>query len=188
MNYETHIKPFADNFVRIKISEDNYIKADGFAKKMIAAKSKEEHHKIDNDSVYKRFLTGTLGELALEQFFGVKGIMNWEIGESLKYHSPDLRDIGLKIGIKSVSYGLFPITFIKSYYPEIINIVYKDYVYICGVATVDVLNKYQSIELIKNSKLKARGTKTGFYGFNKLKKFSTLEDLKTITKLNSKCY
>jgi hypothetical protein len=61
-------------------------------------------------------------------------------------------------------------------------------VYICGVATVDVLNKYQSIELIKNSKLKARGTKTGFYGFNKLKKFSTLEDLKTITKSNSKCY
>ena len=55
MNYETHIKPFADNFVRIKISEDNYIKADGFAKKMIAAKSKEEHHKIDNDSVYKRY-------------------------------------------------------------------------------------------------------------------------------------
>ena len=180
MNYETNIKPFAHNFVKVKISEDNYIKADSFAKKIISAKSKEKHYIIDNDSLYKRFLTGTLGELALEQFLDIKGIVNWEIGESIKYNSPDLRGIGLEIGLKSVNYGLFPIIFNNSYYPEIINIVYKDYVYICGLATVDVLNKYQSIDLIKSTKLKARGTKTGFYGFDKLKTFNTLEELKKI--------
>ena len=41
---------------------------------------------------------------------------------------------------------------------------YKEYIYVCGLATVDVLNKYQSTGLIKNSKLKARNTKTGFMG------------------------
>lgn len=180
MNYESHVKPFADKFIRIKISRENIKKADEFVKELIKAKSKESHHKIDNDSQYKRFFTGTLGELALEQYFGIEGVVDWHIGDSVKYHSPDLENIGLKIGIKSVNYGLFPVIFVNSYYPEIINIVYNDYVYICGVATKEILNTYQSIDLIKSKKLKARGTKTGFYGFEQLKTFDNLEELKLI--------
>ena len=40
--------------------------------------------------------------------------------------------------------------------------------YICGLATVEVLNKYQSLDLILSPSLRKRGTKTGFYGFHKL--------------------
>jgi len=182
MNYETHVKPFSDNFIRVKIDKVNYIKAENFVKELVVAKSKESHHKVDNDSTYKRFLTGTLGELALEKLLSTEGIVDWGIGDSVKYHSPDLKGIGLKVGVKSVNYGLFPIIFNKSYSPEIINIVYKNYVYVCGLATVDVLNKYQTIDLVKSSKLKSRGTKTGFYGFDKLKTFSTFDELKKIVK------
>jgi hypothetical protein len=182
MNYETHIKPFSGNFIKVKIDKISYTKAENFVKELVVAKSKESHHKIDNDSTYKRFLTGTLGELALEKLLSTEGIVDWEIGDSVKYHSPDLKSIGLKVGVKSVNYGLFPIIFNKSYSPEIINIVYKNYVYVCGVATVDVLNTYQSTDLIKSPKLKSRGTKTGFYGFDKLKTFNTLEELNVIVK------
>ena len=180
MNYKTHITPFSNNFIKIKITKDNYVKASNFVKKLIIAKNNEPHHKIDNGSQYKRFLTGTLGELALEQMFGINGIVDWEIGSSFKYHKPDLKSIGLKVGVKTVNYGLFPIIFNKSYSPEIINIMYKEYIYVCGLATVDVLNKYQSTDLIKNSKLKARNTKTGFYGFEKLKTFNNLDELKSL--------
>ena len=51
------------------------------------------------------------------------------------------------------------------------------HVVLCGLAKTEVLNKYQSDELIKDSRLRSRGTKTGFYRFSQLEKFTSLEDL-----------
>jgi len=111
----------------------------------------------------------------------VSGIVDWTVGDSKKYHKPDLRGIGLNFGIKTVDYGLFPVIFKTSYSPEIINISWKNrYVYVCGLASIDVLNEYQSIDLIKDTRLRSRGTKTGFYGFEHLEHFTSLQDLSTI--------
>ena len=73
------------------------------------------------------------------------------------------------LNTKTVEKEKFPVIFRKSYKPEIIVVKQSDRVfYICGLATVEVLNKYQSIDLILSPSLRKRGTKTGFYGFHKL--------------------
>ena len=56
----------------------------------------------------------------------------------------------------------------------------SNFIYICGLAKKDVLKKYQSIDLIKDDRLRLKSTKTGFYGFNKLKYFFTLNELKSL--------
>ena len=147
-----------------------------YVKRMADAKSKEVHHQNDKYNEEKRIMTGLLGELALEYTLGIKFI-DWSIGKSADYHIPDIP--GYKVGIKTVEFGKFPIIFKKNYYPQIICVVKKDEkaVYVCGIADVETLNRYQSDELILSPNLKARGTKTGFYGFDKLKPVHTVNDL-----------
>jgi hypothetical protein len=182
-SYKTHIKPFSNRFSLIKFSNIELERINRFVLSVIDEKKKESHHKIDNRSEYKRFFTGTLGELALEKYLGIDGIVDWSVGNSKKYHKPDLSNIGIRAGIKTVEYGLFPIIFKKSHTPEIINISWKSkYVYMCGLATVDILNNHQSIDLIKDERLRKRGTKTGFYGFEYLHQFKHLEELKELLK------
>lgn len=182
-DYNTHVKPFSSNFNLIKIENDDIKKIDQFIKEVRIAKKSEKHHEVDNRSLYQRFFTGTLGELALEKFLGVEGIVDWTVGNSEEYSRSDLKGIGLDIGIKTVRYDSFPIIFKKNFKDQIIMIRWKsNYVYICGLAKRNILNKYQSDELIKDSKLRERGTKTGFYGFEHLVQFKDLDDLKSIGK------
>lgn len=94
------------------------------------------------------------------------------------YHVPDIP--GYSVGIKTVEYGKFPLIFKKNDYPQIICILDPSHygtVLVCGLATADVLNKYQDDDLILDSKLKARGTKTGFYGLEHLLHIESLNDI-----------
>lgn len=176
--YESHILPFKNRYQKIIIPDVKVKKIKEFVLDLIKVKETEKHHKIDNKSQFKRFYNGTLGEAAIEEYLGLNNIINWSIGHSNNYHKPDLSILGINAGIKTVEYGLFPIIFKKSYSPEIIMIKVSDnHVVLCGVATTEVLNSYQSDILIKDRALLARGTKTGFYGFKQLKMFSTLEEL-----------
>ena len=100
------------------------------------------------------------------------------IGDSKDYHVPDLSALGLNIGIKTVELGKYPVIFKRSEKPEIIILKLDSTRYcILGLATVDILNKYQDDSVILSSSLKARGTKTGFVGLHSLKRFKTYEDL-----------
>jgi hypothetical protein len=178
-DYNTHVKPFSSNFSLIKIENDEIKRIDEFIKKIRNEKKNESHHKIDDRSFYQRFFTGTLGELALEKFLGIEGIVDWTVGDSADYNRSDLKKIGLDVGVKTVRYGSFPIIFKKNFKDQIIMIRWKNnYVYICGIAKKNILNQYQSEELIKDSKLRDRGTKTGFYGFEHLIQFKDLNELK----------
>ena len=180
-SYSTHIKPFSSTFQLVKLTNKELQKIDNFTKKVILKKENESQHQIDNRSEYKRFFNGTLGEVALEKFLNISGIVDWSIGDSKKYHKPDLSQIGIKVGVKSVDYGLFPVIFKNSYSPEIINIIWKNkYVYVCGLASIEILNEYQSFDLIKDEKLRLKGTKTGFYGFEHLKQFTSINQLKNL--------
>jgi hypothetical protein len=182
ISYESHVKPFGKKFKLVEIEEKTVDKINQFVTELILVKEKESHHRFDNKSHYKRYYTGTLGEAALEKFLNVTGIIDWSIGNSNHYHQPDLKSLGINAGIKTVDYGLFPVVFKNNYGNEIIMIRWGDrHVYICGLATKDVLNRYQTDELIKDDKLRARGTKTGFYGFEHLKHFSDLDDLRILT-------
>ena len=179
-SYENNVIPYASKFHKVIIPEDKILKLENFVKELVDAKMKESHHKIDGNNEFKRHYTGLLGELALEELLGIS-IIDWSIGNSNEYNNADILD--LKIGIKTVEYGKFPIIFKKNYYPQIINIkTRRNIVFVCGLATGFVLNECQDDDLILSPSLRARNTKTGFYGFDKLKQFKSLEDLKRIYK------
>jgi len=45
-----------------------------------------------------------------------------------------------------------------------------------------VLNKYQSVDLIRDPKLRNKGTKSAFYGFEHLLHFKDIDELKELIK------
>lgn len=182
LNFVEEVVKCKPNMVYIKLSPEILSRIDKFAKEVIKAKQTEDHHVIDNGQEYKRFFTGMMGECAVEQLLGVEFI-DWTIGNSNTYNAADLRRLGLNVGIKTVEMHKFPIIHKKSYKPEIICIKRTDdTVIICGLATTKVLNTYQNDDLILSPKLKARGTKTGFYGFDKLSPIKSIQDIKNYTK------
>lgn len=178
--YEEFVIPHRKKFKMIMISEKEEKKIENFAHAVVGEKKKESHHRADPHKRVKRFTTGMMGEVAIEKYINQR-FVDWDIGNSNEFNVSDLKKIGLNVGIKTVETGKFPIIHKKSYRPEIIVIKgTKNRMVVCGLATKEVLNTYQSDELILDPKLRARGTKTGFYGFSHLKPFYTLEELKEL--------
>lgn len=184
MNYtfEDCTSGIIETATKVKIEKEIVDRISMFVSKLTEKKSKEMHHMVDDRKESKRFTTGFLGEAALEKVLGMP-IIDWTIGDSESYHIPDIP--GYKVGIKTVEYGKFPIIFKQNYYSQIICVVDTlniGTVYVCGIATPEVLNKYQDDELILDTKLRARGTKTAFYGFNYLKPITGINDIENLRK------
>ncbi len=173
-DYQAYVEPYASSFNRIDVEPAYVARIEAFVGELIRRKSTEAHHRMDHNQEVKRFTTGFLGEAALEQLFGFP-IIDWSIDDSKLYHHPDVP--GYRIGIKTVEFGKFPVIFKKNDYPQIICIRYQNHVYVCGLATADVLNRYQNDDLIVDPRLRARGTKTGFYGFAHLQPVGCLADI-----------
>lgn len=181
-SYEEYVIPHRKKFKMITITESEEFKVKQFSKAVFDEKKKEAHHQRDPRQRTKRFTTGMLGEVAIEKFIRTS-FVDWEIGPSTQYNVPDLKKIGLNVGIKTVETGKFPIIHKKAYRPEIIVIRgTKNRMVVCGLATVDVLNTYQSDELILDNNLRREGKKTGFYGFSHLIPFKSIDELKAILK------
>ena len=92
----TFVTRHSDSFIRVFVDQEYVIRIKSFVKKIIEAKSKETHHKIDSLQEEKRFTTGFLGEAALEKLLGIP-IIDWSIGNSDFYNNPDIP--GYKVGI-----------------------------------------------------------------------------------------
>lgn len=185
--YKTYVLDYKERYKKIIVPEKKVERIKEFVSELIKEKEKEEHHKRDNRSHFKRYFTGTLGEAALEEYLCTEGIIDWTIGDSKKYHKPDLSNLGVRVGIKTVEYGSFPIIFRNSYSPEIINIKVNDNtVLLCGLATKSVLNKYQSDSFVLDKRILDRGTKTAFYGFEHLKMFDTLDELRELASIRKR--
>ncbi len=164
------------------IEQSYYDRICDFARELSSSKLKESHHQIDDNNEVRRHITGLLGEAAVEKLFGID-IIEWSIGDSEKYHHPDVP--GYNVGIKTVEKGKYPIIFKQNDYPQIICIrdtKNSNCVYICGLATPEVLNEYQSDDLIVDDRLRARGTKTAFFGFDKLKEIKSIKDIEKYRK------
>lgn len=176
-NFDNIVEPLIKDFIPCKVSQNTVDKIKVLVDSIIEKKKNEQHHIIDGDAEKKRWMTGFGGEAALEEFLGLD-IIDWSVGNSEEYHYSDLRKAGYAVGIKSVEYGKFHVIFKKSFRPEIFVFKISDTNYlICGLGTVDVLNIYQDDDLILSPKLKARGTKTGFYGYANLKKITSRDCL-----------
>lgn len=151
-----------------------------FIKAIRAKKKYEDHHRYDSINEAYRWRTGIGGEMALEQMLGEK-FVDLSIGESKDYHVPDLSKLGIDVGVKSVDKGRYPVIFKKSEKPEIIILRISDDTFsVLGVVLPEDLNKHQDDSLILSPALRARGTKTAFTGFHKIKPFNNLEQLKSI--------
>ena len=176
-NYDECVTKYSDSFVRVVLDPGYVSRIQNFVTELVEAKSKEDHHKIDSNKEVKRFTTGFLGEAALEKLFGIP-IIDWTIGYSGLYHIPDIP--GYRVGIKTVERDKFPIIFKDNSYPQIICIKstkYNNLIFVCGLATSNVLNNYQDDDLILDPNLRARGTKTGFYGFEQLVPIKSLNEI-----------
>ena len=179
-NFVDEVVKCKPNMVYIDLTKRDLQQIDDFVRAVIERKAGEAHHIIDHGQEYKRFFTGMMGERALEILFGVKFI-DWSIGYSNDYNTAYLRLLGHDVGIKTVELHKFPIIHKVAHRPELINIRRtEDTVILCGLATIDVLNKYQDDDLILSPALRRRGTKTGFYGFERLQKVENLSDIERI--------
>lgn len=177
INYDEYVTKYSDNFKRVLIDPEYASQIKAFAQRIVKVKQSENHHKVDNGQELKRFTTGLMGEAALEKLFGID-IIDWTVGDSEDYHHPDVP--GYRVGIKSVEKWKFPIIFKNNHYPQIICILsdkIENLVFVCGLASTDVLNNYQSDRLVLSPKLLARGTKTGFWGFPYLKPVESISDI-----------
>lgn len=173
--YDTHVRPFAESFIKIKMSDEEIKKANKWVLEMQLAKLAEYYITMDIYSSHRRLFTGIIGEMAVEKLLG-KEFIDWSIGDSKNYQFPDLKNLGSEIGVKTTEYGKFPVIYKKNEYPQIF-VIYRPQdqaAFICGIADVQTLNTYQSDELILSPALKAKKVKTAFYGFEFLKPCSVI--------------
>jgi hypothetical protein len=178
LNYKDIVDKHIVNCRKITIPKQKIKLIEEFVKAVVDQKKSESHHEVDKNNEYKRFYTGTLGEAALEELFGVD-LIDWTVGNSALYNEADLRAIKMDVGIKTVSENSFPIIHKAPKRPEIINIREgNDKVIVCGFASVQTMEQYQDVNLIKSPSLRNRGVKTGFYGFEYLKTINSLQDLR----------
>lgn len=176
-HYLKYVAPFAENRPRIILSDTKREKINNLAKRIIAAKVSESHHKIDSFNELKRFTTGLLGESAMEELLGVE-IVDFSVGDSSVFNIADLNKLGYDIGIKTVEVWKFPIIHKNVKRPEIINVLRDEKTVVCfGYASKRVLEAFQSDVYILSPSLRARGTKTGFYGFQHLIPITCLDDV-----------
>ncbi|WP_440250069.1 hypothetical protein [Clostridium sp.] len=177
------VKPASDKFIFIKVDDKKIEKIKNLTEEVTGVKKNELHHKNDNAREFKRIYIGFLGEAALEAYFNVD-IIDWTKGKSEKYNHPDLTSLGIDVGIKTSEYLNFPIIFKKNTYSQIICIRYKlNGVYICGLATKDILNTYQNDNLILSPGLRQKGTKTAFTGYANLISLKNIKKIEEIKKL-----
>lgn len=177
-SYEEYVYPYVNNFSLIEIDDAYADKISKLSMNIMFRKIMEDHHKKDYGMEHIRLKTGLMGEAALEKLLGIN-IIDWSVGDSRNYNTPDID--GYSIGIKTVEYGKFPVIFKNNKYSQIICIkgieTNNNKVVICGLATPDVLNKYQDDELILSDNLRKRGIKTGFYGFQYLTPIKNIKDI-----------
>ena len=175
--FTSDVVPLRDTFVSVTLSEEKILKVKRFVQQLIQAKIKERHHIRDPYNEEKRWTTGFGGEAACEKLLNLN-IIDWTIGKSSKYHVSDLNPTH-NLGIKTVEWGKFHVIFRRSKDPQILVFKMTDREYlICGIASIDILNKHQDLNLILSPSLRAKGTKTAFTGYNHIKTIHKKDDIK----------
>lgn len=175
-NFETDFRSFA----QVQLGVEDYNRAAEFASRVITAKASEQHHQADGDREQERWVTGILGEMAMERFLG-SPFIDWTVGNSDDYNRADLAGLNVAAGIKTVKRGQYPVVHRDPQRPEVILVRDGLAVHVCGLASPEVMRQYADENLILNARLRARGTKTGFWGFAELVPFDGLAELQRLS-------
>ena len=147
---------------------------------IVNVKKSETHHINDSKQIDERFTIGKWAEVALQRFLEIDFI-DLSVGTSKDNSIPDLRLIGLDIGIKTSNYikNNSAVILRDKNEPQVITLYLENRVFaICGYADIEILKKYRSDSLIKNKDMLIR--KTGFYGYDKLTMFNNFRELQNL--------
>lgn len=177
-NFESDFRSIA----RVEMDWDDLERAEDFAARIARHKTNggERAHNVDGGQEVRRWTTGVLGEMALERYLGASFI-DWTLGSSADYDRADLAPLGLDVGVKTVEYGKYPVVHKNPRRPEVILVKEgRMTVHVCGLASPEVMRAHADDGLILSGALRARGVKTGFWGFGELLPFGDLGDLRRL--------
>ena len=165
--------------VVVPLDELAILRADTFSRGMEQRKPNEKQYQDDGKNIKKRTGTGKKAELAVEQIIQ-ETYTDDTIGDTSEHSHPDLKSLGMEIGVKGVTPPNFPVIFKKSKIPEIIAIVSPTYVKVLGVASVDNLNTFQWDDGIGDPNLRKKGYKTTFWNLETIMPFRSRKELEEI--------
>lgn len=136
------------------------------ARHIIKEKQKEELHQYDNKKEEERWLTGLMGERAVEVLTGLS-IIDKTAGPSERYGHPDLEKAGYNIGIKTIKKeNAYPLIPRHNTTAQIICVRDGNFVTVKGIASPSQLNQHQNDDLVYDYRI--RGRKTCFTGMEYL--------------------
>lgn len=143
-------------------------------------------YRIDGNDLVKRSTRGHRGQAAFEYYMGVK-FTDLDPSFSFDKAVPDLRPLGLEIGIKTFKAPRnAPLIFVNSTYPEIFMMEDQhnpDLYYCLGIFGPKFLNDRDSIcmSLVHDDNCRAKGTKIGFYPIDRGIPFKNMDELLSLT-------
>lgn len=199
----THFNLAKNSCSYVDLSKEECNIISNFATAAAKAVMTEEKQKQINETTYKRFYTAFLGKYAVAKYLGCPYKFKGDFpGGSYTNKIDELSFLGYKIGIKCSHVGrTIKINFNNKYIQLICQ--YKelseaglDYekhytrVYIMGFLKPEDISKFCKKEYIEEESVRNRGTKGGFFEFEKLTPFSLaiLEDNKYSVKVNNFIY
>lgn len=168
-----------DSYVEVKLTSAEKQMLLNTAQRMTGKEDREYVYHLDNWGIGARWFVGLVGEYAVS-----KVLLNWGLisempsfklqeGFSANYDTADLLKCGFNLGCKTSTMGRC--TKVKEIckYSEVICVYdkYQNVVYICGIASTEVLGRYSDLDLIEDEIVRRKaGTVCGKTGFNRYDK------------------
>jgi hypothetical protein len=165
-------------FLKLEITGSQKKEIEDFVAGWIEKKKKEDRYQKDDRFMANRITRGLTGEFALGNLFGVR-IADLTLGHTNDYAYADLGCVGLDVGIKTSLYGNFPmVNRLPKRGETILTVLPDGKITLNGYVSRRDLKAYSSPELVKDYKAKNAGFKTAFYGFEIIKPFKSLSELR----------
>ena len=156
-------EPIVLSTPEIEISETRYLEIQEAQVRLAEVKVKEYNR--DPKDMEKRWGTGLGGECAVEKVVG-REFVDFSVGRSFDYCYPDLQSLGYRVGVKTSSWGSFPLIKTTENTDQIIVIKKSDRVYhVLGILRTPILQESFDKRLVRNS---TNHFKSGFFRFDLL--------------------
>lgn len=169
----------------IDLNEEDEKEIDRLAKYAAEVAAEEDRMQKDSNAFYNRFYSGFVGEFAVSKYFGVtKLFKGCYPGGSYTNDAVDLGYLGLNMGIKCSKVGSVVKVAFKERFPQIICQYkklseWKDNrevsyirVYFMGILKPEYIEFYCKRDYIDDINVLKKGSKGGFFEFEKLVPFS----------------
>lgn len=151
----------------IEISEERYLEIQ--EAKVLLASVKVKEYNRDPKDMEKRWETGLGGECAIEEVVGRK-FVDFSVGRSFDYCYPDLQSLGYRVGVKTSSWGAFPLIKTTEDTDQIIVVKKSDRVFhVLGILRAPIPQESFDKRLVRNS---TNQFKSGFFRFDLLEPIS----------------